>query len=89
MKKNSGFELRSLCGEQFLISTGIDNIDVNHMIVMNETAVFLWNAMGDGEFTLQQLVERLTDEYDVSLADATAAVEKIVDDFFNANVIIK
>lgn len=89
MKKNNGFELRSLCGERFLIASGMENIEVNNMVVMNDTAVFLWEAMGDGEFTEDVLVEKLTTEYEVSTEDARKDVEAFVAEMMKAGVIIE
>lgn len=87
MKKNQGFELRSLCGERFLMATGMENIEVNNMVVMNDTAVFLWEAMGDGEFTAEELVDRITAEYEVTAEDARKDVEAFIADMAKAGVI--
>lgn len=89
MKKNKGFELRSLCGERFLIASGMETIEVNNMVVMNDTAVFLWEAMGDGEFTVDGLTEKLVAEYDVSAEDARRDVETFVAEMRKARVIVE
>lgn len=76
MKKKKGFALREICGENIIVAEGIENIDFSKIISMNETAAYLWQAAGEGEFTPQQLADHLTAEYEVSadtaLADATA-----------------
>ena len=64
------------------------NIEVNNMVVMNDTAVFLWEAMGDNEFTTEELTERLTAEYDVTPEDAQKDVEAFVAEMVKAKVII-
>ena len=38
MKIKKGFELRDICGEKVIIASGIENIDFNKMISLNESA---------------------------------------------------
>ena len=66
MKKQENIVLRSVCGTQYLIAEGEENMDFNQLVELNETAAFLWEAMGDGDFTVEELVEKLTGEYEVS-----------------------
>lgn len=71
--------MNEVCGEKFLMAEGIENIDVNNLIAFNETAAFLWEAMGDEEFTIDDLVGKLTAEYDVSAEEARKNIEEFVD----------
>ena len=36
MKIKKGFELRDICGEKVIMATGIENVDFNQMIALNE-----------------------------------------------------
>lgn len=77
MKRKDGFVLRTVCGETILAGEGLDAIDFNKLIGLNETAVWLWNEAGEqGEFTVDSLTEALTQTYDVDLKTARADVEK-------------
>ena len=71
--------MNEVCGEKFLMAEGIENIDVNNLIAFNETAAFLWEATGDEEFTIDDLVGKLTAEYDVSAEEARKNIEEFVD----------
>lgn len=65
MRKRQGFVLRSVCGEQFLIAEGEENIDFGNLVSMNESSVLLWNSIADGqEFTVDTLADILLSEYE-------------------------
>lgn len=77
MKKKKGFELRHLLRENVIISKGKENIDFNKIIVLNESAAYLWEAVGEEEeFTADSLAALLLKEYDTDPDTArTDAVE--------------
>lgn len=77
----------SVCGAKFLMAEGIENIDFNQIISLNETAAFLWEAMGDDQFTTEELVEKLTAEYEVTPAEAKDCIEEFLSDLKRAGVI--
>lgn len=77
----------SVCGAKFLMAEGIENIDFNQIISLNETAAFLWEAMGDDPFTVEELAEKLTAEYEVSHAEAKDCIEQFLADLKKAGVI--
>lgn len=88
MKKKPGFTVRSVCGEQFLIAEGMENIDFSNLISLNDTSAYLWGALKDGEeFTADDLVRLLLAEYDVSEAEARADVLALVDDMRKFDVV--
>lgn len=70
--------MRSVCGERFLIAEGEDNIDFSELIALNDTAVFLWDKMGDTDFSADSLVAALLSEYEVSEADARTDVDAFI-----------
>lgn len=90
MKKKPGFVLRSVCGEQFLIAEGEENIDFSNLVSLNETSVFLWNAIDEEqEFTVEGLVEILLSEYEVSRDTARKDIEDLCRKMMDAGIIIE
>ena len=88
MKKKPGFALRSVCGENFLIAQGVQNIDFSKLIALNETSTYLWNAIGqDEDFTIDKLVKLLLDEYEVSEEQARNDVEALCKSMIDAGII--
>ena len=73
----SGFVLRQICGETVLFGEGPELLNYGQMICLNETAAWLWEH-ATGDFTVEQLAEALTEEYDVSPELARKDVEAIV-----------
>lgn len=67
-KARSDFALREISGENVLIPIGNQVFRNNSVIVMNDTAMFMWKAL-KSELSLFQLVKALVDEYEIS-ADA-------------------
>ena len=88
MKTKKGFHLRTICGENIMVAEGIENIDFSRIISMNESAADLWKKVEDGhEFTNEELVKALLDEYDTDEATARRDVEKMTKDWKEAGII--
>lgn len=78
MKIKEGFELREICGEQIILSHGMENIDFTKIISLNETAAFLWNEAFGRDFDEPMLVKALMDAYEVDEETARRDVSAVV-----------
>ena len=79
MKLKKGFVLRQVCGENVVVGEGLDAINFGKLLSLNETAAWLWSqAQEMGDFTVEALVKRLCEEYEVDQEQATADVKAIV-----------
>lgn len=87
MKRKEGFKMGSVCGEKFLMAEGEENMDFNKIISLNETAAFLWEAMGDADFTVEDLVAKLTEEYEVTADDARQNIEQFIEETKSVGVV--
>ena len=87
MKKKVGFKLREICGEKLLVPEGETNIDFSNMISMNESAALLWDAIDEGEFTEDKLVDILLNEYEVDESTVRADVKNLVQQWLEAKII--
>lgn len=81
MKIKEGFEIQNVCGEHIIVPAGADNVDYSKIISLNETAAYLWEGVaGKDDFTVEDLVKLLLDEYEVeeSIAreDCRAIIER-------------
>ncbi|MBQ9361937.1 MAG: PqqD family protein [Bacteroidaceae bacterium] len=70
MQIKPGFELRNICGENIIIAHGVQNIDFSKVITLNESAAFAWKAVVGKDFTEQDIVNALVDEYEVDTMTA-------------------
>lgn len=88
MRLKDGFVLRDVCGETVIIGEGLGAVDFGKLLVLNETAAWLWKqALEMGHFTIGSLAGRLCEEYDVAADTAEADVADIVSEWQRFNVI--
>ena len=78
MRTKKGFNLRNVCGENIIVAEGEENIDFSDIISMNETSAYLWKQVQGKEFTPEQLVELLMQEYDVAGGGELRDVEQLI-----------
>ena len=87
MKTKKGFNLRQVCGENVIVAEGAENIDFSSIISMNESSAYLWNSIQGKEFDKNNLVELLTQEYDVDADMAAKDVDALVAQWMKAGII--
>lgn len=88
MKTKKGFELRTVCGERLLLATGEENIDFTDIISLNETAAFLWEqATAAEQFSIEDMIKWLTDEYDVDESLALNDCRQLVKQWMEAGML--
>ena len=87
MKTKKGFRLRTICGEHIIAAEGIENIDFSRIISMNESSAFLWEKVEGKEFSKEDLVGYLTDEYEVDAETARQDVEQLTAKWLEAGII--
>lgn len=78
MKLKQNFELREICGEHVVIPCGIENVNFDSIIHLNETGAFLWRQAEKGEFSVESLTTALLAEYEVGEDTAKADVAAFV-----------
>ena len=78
MKLKNGFVLREVCGEKVIVGEGVETVNFGKMISLNDTAAMLWKKATElGDFTVEQLADALSEEYDVNREQALKDVEKL------------
>lgn len=78
MKIKDGFTLRNIAGSDIVVPVGNASKVFNGMITLNDSGAFLWSAL-QKDTTIDEVVAKLTGEYEVSTEQATADVQKFVD----------
>ena len=88
MRIKKEFVLREVCGEHVITGEGLAAVNFSRLLALNETAAWLWkqaDAMGD--FTVEQLADKLCEEYEVSNDVAKEDVAKIIGQWQKEGVI--
>ena len=87
MKAKPGFNLRVVCGENIIVAEGEENSDFSNIISMNESSAYLWQNIQGKEFTHEDLVGLLTQEYEVDEATAMKDVKALTELWLQAGII--
>ena len=87
MKAKPGFNLRVVCGENIIVAEGEENIDFSNIISMNESSAYLWQNIQGKEFNHEDLVDLLTQEYEVDEATALKDVKALTELWLQAGII--
>ena len=77
MKIKDDFYIKEVAGLNVVVATGEAAEDMNAMINLNESAAFLWKQL-ESDITKEELIKRLTEEYDVDYEKASASVDKFI-----------
>lgn len=75
MKISDKFVLRQVAGAWIVLPVAEKTIDFNGMLTLNETGLMLWKLLEKGS-SREALAQALTDEYDVTFAEALADVDE-------------
>ena len=87
MKTKKGFVLRTLGKEYILVAEGLEAVDANRLISMNESAAFLWEAVEGKEFDVETLMNLLVEEYGIDREVAEKDVAALLETWKQAEII--
>ena len=76
MKLKNGFMLKEIAGECIVVATDA-SLNLDGMITLNETAKTIWQTLEKGA-EMDDLVQALTDEFEVDADKARKAAEAFV-----------
>lgn len=89
MKAKTGFVLREICGEKIMVAEGKENIDYTNIVSMNETSAFLWENISGKEFTIDDLVKLILDNYEntPSTEELRKDMQQLVEKWIEAGIV--
>ena len=76
MKIDPKLKIRTVVGEAVVLLPGKDAKDMTKVLAPNPTSQVLWENLSGKEFTIDDAVALLVENYDVSKEQATEDVEK-------------
>lgn len=86
MKIKKGFTVRNIAGSDIVVPVGNAEKIFNGMITLNESGAFFWNALLK-DTTVDEVVKKVTSEYDVDEERAKSDVEKFIEQLRENNLI--
>lgn len=83
MKLKNEYKVREMAGEHVVIMQGRVGRDMTRIISLNESSLYLWQAIDGKDFDTQMLADLLVERYDIdrqtALADAGRWVGKLTE----------
>ncbi len=79
MKINTFFKVRNVAGENIILLQGKNSGDMTRVVAFNDSALLMWNTLQEKDFTLDDAVAVLLDNYDVEESVARADAQSWVD----------
>ena len=77
MKIKEGFVLRTICGQHVVSGEGTANVNFSKLVSLNDSAAYLFKAVGNEEFTPERLADLLLEEYEVDRETALKDAESL------------
>ena len=87
MKTNKDFILREIVGESVLIPTGKAANDINGMIHLSDTAIFIWKLYDQKE-NLEEIVKEVINEFEIDEETARRDVYGFSEILYNDGIIL-
>lgn len=87
MKKKKGFVLRRIAGEAIIVGESVELIDFSSIVSLNNSAAYVWEALGDAPFDEETVARLLTARYEVDAATARNDARELLDGWLEAGII--
>lgn len=87
MRRNPELILRKIGSNYMIVSAG-GRSDLTRVFSLNETAAWIWNCIGDREFTIEQLTVCMCEEYDVDPETASRDIRKLISEWISHGLIL-
>ena len=87
MKIKEGFRMRKLGRDHIVVAEGLKLVNFNKMIVLNESAAYLWENIQGTEFDAGSLGALLQQKYTVSAEQALADAQALVDSWTEVGIV--
>lgn len=77
MRIKKGFAKRQVAGSNIVVPVGRNSLTFNGMITLNDSGSFFWDCLCS-DTTVDEIVKKVTDEYDVDTDAARKDVESFI-----------
>ncbi len=86
MKIKDGFILKDVAGSKIVIATGQQKMDFNGVMTFNSVGADVFMLL-DGTNTVEDIVKKISEDYDVSVETVRTDVEKLIEKMRKYNLI--
>ena len=75
-----------MCGENIIAAEGLEHINFNKLISLNESAAYLWQELIGKEFTAEDMAQLLIDRYGIGQELALNDSKNLCEAWINAGI---
>lgn len=75
----AGLKLRQIGSKYMIVEASDNRVNLTNVYSMNETAAWMWQAVGEGSHTPETLAEAMTQVYEVTPEQALADINRQLD----------
>ena len=79
--------MRQLGREHIILAEGVELVNFNKMVALNESAAYLWESVVDRSFTVEDLKCLLLERYEVGEETAASDAAKLAQSWIDAGLI--
>ena len=79
---------RAIAGESLLIPIRAKLADLQNIFALNPAGALIWSLL-DGNRSLEEILDKMLDRFEVSREDAQSDLQSFVDQLLNADVIVE
>ncbi len=87
MRKIEGLKIRNIAGENLIIKKSDNVVDMTRVIEFNDSALYIWEELGDAEFSNDDVAELLSSHYHIDASKAKIDAGKLIDSMLKAGLI--
>ena len=88
MKLNAGLKLREMGAVKMIVDATASQANLTNVFSLNAVAADVWQYIGDKEFTIEQLIAYVCEEYDVDYEVAKRDMEALVDEWIGYGLVV-
>lgn len=70
MRIKQGYKVREIAGENVVVMPRVNGVDFTRIISLNESSLILWKALEGSDFTVEDVADVLTSNFEVDAATA-------------------
>lgn len=88
MKLKNGLKLREMGPVKMIVDATASQANLTNVFSLNAVAADVWQYIGDKEFTIEQLIAYVCEEYDVDYEVAQRDMEALVDEWIGYGLVV-
>ncbi len=89
MKIAKGFTLRKVGNDKIIVPEGIEVINFNKMVCLNDSAAYLWEALSIlSSFETDDAINLLLQRYDVDPETARKDTESLLEEWKSTGIVL-